>query len=422
MQETKIQIYGSKEKYYERSRLKTENSTISLENKAIITRYETYLASTGKTGELTRIDRSQKLRTICEWLEKLSLKTKINTNLASLTKQDAETLIAYINTLKGLSLHTKATYRKRLKQFYKWFEDEDMRFDNGQKEEAHKFYKYLKKVNSDAKITQADLETTITDEDCQKVLENGCKMPKEKAFISLLHESGCRASEFLNLRIGDLKFKENILEINVPDGKTGKRVIYATGRSIKPLLIYLEGHPFKDNKLSPLWISEGSRHNNQPLLHIGGQKLINRCFERAKVNKKHNWHWFRHSRATILAPKLTEIMICKYMGWSSGSQQIRRYAHLGNTQLESVFLDMHGLKNVEKEKEIQLKCVCGTLNNSKERYCYKCFRPLSVEVAIQEKDESIQLMTQETLKTMQFFMDMSKNPELMKKFEEFKNK
>ena len=437
-QTTKLQIYPGREKYFQRTKDRISQSSISQDNKRIIARYETYLASKGTTCELTRSDRNQKLKSICEWLARLAQEKPVESDLAKLDKQGAENLIAHINTLKTLSNDTKATYRKRLKQFYVWYEEEDPRLDNPDlKQETVKFYKYLKKVSANCKIVQADPKTIISDEDIQAVIKKGARMTKERAFLSLLHESGCRASEFLNLRIEDVILKDSYIELHVPDGKTGKRVIYAS-KSIPYLLAYLENHPLKDDKQSFLWICEDSKHKNQPLVHIGGQKLINRCFDRAglgdifdptskkkKYNpqfKQHNWHWFRHSRATILAPKMTEVMLCQYMGWH-GNQQIKRYVHLCKQQLESVFLEINGIKKAEDTSDKPIKCICGTLNNPHERYCYRCYKPLSVETAIQDNSQLIKemrLLTDEAMKTMQFFMEMAKNPELMKQFEEFK--
>ena len=56
------------------------------------------------------------------------------------------------------------------------------------------------------------------------------------------------------------------------------------------------------------------------------------------------------------------------------------------------------------------------MNNKNERYCFRCFKPLSVEIVVQDKE----LVNSEINKTIQFFMEVTKNPELMKKFEEFK--
>ncbi len=209
--------------------------------------------------------------------------------------------------------------------------------------------------------------------------------------------------------------KDNYAEIHVPDGKTGKRLVYAT-KSIPFLLRYLDVHSFKDNQNSYLWLSDARFNQNAPLLHSGGQKLIDRCFSRAGIVKKHNWHWFRHSRATILAPKLTEVMLCKYMGWTIGSRQVKTYVHLCNKQLEDVFLAMNGIKPKDEEEDKPVKCICGSLNNPKERYCFRCSKPLNVETVIQDKE----VVNSEINKTVQFMMEMAKNPEMMKKFEEFK--
>jgi hypothetical protein len=111
------------------------------------------------------------------------------------------------------------------------------------------------------------------------------------------------------------------------------------------------------------------------------------------------------------------------MGWILGSRQIKTYCHLCNDQLEDVFLTINGIENKTQESEKPVKCICGTLNNPKERYCYRCYKPLSVEVAIQDSTQEVQemkLLTSEAMKTMQFFMEMAKNPELMRRFEEFK--
>jgi len=416
----KLEIYPGREKYCQQSEEKLRKSDISQKNKELIEQYNLFNISTGKRGDLRRAKLVLELRKIAEWIKELGLK-----DLDELDKNDAVKLVAHINGRK-LKVRTKTDYRKVLKQFYAWFKEEDPRHyseDRIVQESLRRFYHFIEKeVSADFKVTQANPETIITDDDCQKVLEKGCYMPKELAFISLLHETGCRAGEFLNLKISDLKLRQNVLEIHVPDGKTGRRVIFAN-RAIPYVLRYLDSHPLKGNKNAYLWVSESSRHSKQPLLHIGGQRLIDRCFRRAGVNKKHNWHWFRHSRATILAPKMTEAILCKYMGWILGSRQVKTYCHLCNDQLEDVFLEINGIETKKQESEKPIKCICGTLNSPRERYCYKCYKPLSVEIAIQDSTQEVQemkLLTSEAIKTMQFFMEMAKDPEMMKKFEEFK--
>lgn len=56
------------------------------------------------------------------------------------------------------------------------------------------------------------------------------------------------------------------------------------------------------------------------------------------------------------------------------------------------------------------------MNDRSLRYCYKCRRPLSTEILIQDQE----LVNSEINNTVKFMMEMAKNPELMKAFEEFK--
>ena len=46
----------------------------------------------------------------------------------------------------------------------------------------------------------------------------------------------------------------------------------------------------------------------------------------------------------LLAPKITESLLCKYMGWRIGSNQVRVYVHLCTKELEDAILQMNGIK------------------------------------------------------------------------------
>ncbi len=421
--ERKLQIYPGRDRAYELELARLKKARIDPRNKELIAEFQDFLFAGSKAIRVAKL--SSQMRLICKWINTdLNLKKTLD----RVTDKDVMRLVAHISQLEGRSDVTKSDYRRVLKQFYRWFKKEDSRLiskDEIRKVEATRLYDYLEtEVPTGCRQRQVDSKTVLTDEDIVKVVEKGCKKPKDKAFISVLHETGVRAAEFLNLKIGDFVVKDGYAEINIPDGKTGKRIVYIHN-SLPYLLKYLDVHPFKDNPNSYIWISDAqdSRKVNQPLVHIGAKRLIDRCFARAGVTKRHNLHWFRHSRASILAPKMTESLLCKFMGWTIGSEQVKTYVHLCSKQMEDVFLAMNGLRPHAEQVEKPIKCLCGTLNNPQDRYCYKCYKPLSVEVAIQDSTDEVRnlkLVTSEAMKTMQFFMEMQKNPEMMKKFEEFK--
>lgn len=414
MKTTKLEIYPHRNKAYALELARLEKAKICTRHKQFIKDYHSYKFSKG-AGELTVAKRSSQLRRVCFWVE---TGLKISKRLDRFTKKDSQLLVAHINRMSERREATRKDYCRTLKEFFGFRKSEDTRIyskDEQERIEAMMLYDYWEKeVSATYKIEQADPNTIITEQDIDQVLELGCKTSREKAFISLLHETGCRAGEFLNLRVGDLVFQEHHLEIHVPDGKTGRRTIYAT-KSIPHLLRYLDCHPFKNSSQAFIWLSEARFNANEPILHKGAQKLIDRCFERAGVTKRHNWHWFRHSRASLLMPKLTETMLCKYMGWTLGSKQVKTYGHLSSQQLEDSYLAIHGIKKEESKSQVQA-CMCGTMNNINARYCSRCYRPTSVNVVMEDK----QLVDVEIRKTMNFFMEIAKNPEMLKKFEEFK--
>ena len=402
-------IYGKSAKdLYKKGVQRLENAKISGRNKELIVLFSEHLFAQN-CGE-TRVSKLMyQLR---------SLASVVDLDLDKLEKKDVQRLLAYINQRRDYAIATKADYRRIIKQFYRWYKGEDDRIYKGTREsriKVNKFYLFVEKIKKGEKLEPIDPSTILTDEDIQKVVEC-CRSLKDKALIKLLHETGMRAGELLNIKIKDVKIGEHTTNIIV-DGKTGMRNVPIT-TSVPHITKWLEIHPFREDFESYLWLGENPRNMNEPLMHRGTQKLIDRAFNKSKIDKKHNLHWFRHSRASLLAPHLTESLLCKYMGWTLGGKQVKRYVHLCNQQLEDAYLKMHGLKVEEEEKKKPKKCDCDAINEYNAKYCYKCGRPMSVEVAIQDNA----MKNKEIDKTMQVMMEIMQNPKLMKKFQEFKNK
>lgn len=435
----KESIYSSASRCYERESRNLEKSDISDRNKELIRQWQKFLLSSGcgnqRVGKLT--------------LQMRKFLTDSKQELDRVTKPEMESAVARINADESISSATQADYRRMIKQFYKWFKAEDPRLNNqdlvidditllkvangdtkelpelmlrkkqaeADKQEAVKLYDYIENhLRRAYKLQQIDASEVITDEDMMHIVEKGCSTYKEKAFISLLHETGARIGEFLNIRLCDINIKGDYFEINL-DGKTGKRTVFCYN-SLPYLVKYLDIHKNKDDNSSHLWLTDSPNRLGKNLKYIGACKLIKRCFEKAKVSKKHNLHWFRHSRATILANKITEPQLRKYMGWSKDSRMIKHYGHLSNKDIENVMLNLHGLKKENKNNMTPQRCICGTLNPYSEKYCFKCSRPLKMETLMQDK----KMVDTELSKTVRAMMDVFKNPDQLKAFEEYKRR
>lgn len=387
-----------------------DEAAISQKNKSILAKWFIYLLSKGSVSKARVAKLSYQLRYILLFVKK---------DIDKLDLSDVLSIVAHFNTKTSISDATKADYRRVIKQFFKWWKTEDNLLYTGNKAtrfRLQKFYDYIEKeLSTTYKVDRINPNNIISDSDINFVIEKGANSIKEKALLKFLHETGVRAGELLGMTVSDVKISKNLSKVTV-SGKTGLREIPIV-TSVPFLTQWLSIHPFRDCD-GFLWIGSSPRNLNAPLMHVGAAKLVKRCFEKAKLKKKCNLHWFRHSRASILAPKLTEIMLCQFMGWVLGSDQVKAYVHLNRQQLENIYLGYHGLESEKKKEKLTVKCGCGAINNTNARYCYTCGRPLSIDIALQDEET----LKKETNKTIQFLIELMKDPEMLKKFEEFKGK
>ena len=394
------------------NKLRNENeririSELSGRNKQLIMCFQNNLSAKG-SGPKRIAKLSYQIRKICIILGK---------NLDDTVKSDIELVVSNINQQDDISEATKCDYRRALKQFYRYFKDEDPRLHNEDRtvrNEANKLYRFVcEGLTSTYRQHQIDVSTTLFDEDIQKVVEC-CDNIRDMAFIKFLHETGLRTGEMLRLQRRHIVINKN-LGVAYVDGKTGKRAVQFS-KSMSYVVRWLEVHPNQDGD-AYVWVTLAHNLKHKPLGYRGAVKLVERCFKNAGVIKRHNLHWFRHSRATLNAPHWTEVVMCKYFGWVLGSKQVRTYCHISPKQIEDAFLKMNGLNKEDEEiKNQPVVCGCGTVNDSFSRYCFNCGNPLSVTFALQDQE----LKDTELAQTAKDMMDFFRNPENIKAFMEFK--
>ena len=404
--ESEVGIYSHKKDKLDRENSKLEASKLSKKNKKLIRNFQDNLSAKGSGQE--RISKlTYQLRKLLEFLKK---------DLDKLTKIDIEKAISNVNKNETYSEATKADYRRALKQFFRYFRYEDVRFDSDDKiirKTADKLYYFIENLSSTYKYNSIDPSTILTDDDIEKVIRH-CNNIRDKAFIKFLHETGLRAGEILGLKRKHIVIKKNIGEAYV-DGKTGKRTVQFT-KSMSYIVRWLDEHPSKDNETF-VWLNISNHKKHTRLRYRFASEFVKKCFKKAGVTKKHNLHWFRHSRATLNAPHWTETIMCKYFGWVIGSRQVRTYCHISPKQIEDAFLKMNGLSEEQEEKKsLPQLCGCGTTNDSFSRYCYRCGNPLTIQTAVQDQE----IVKTETGLAIKEMMEMFKDPEMMKTFMEFR--
>lgn len=262
------------------------------------------------------------------------------------------------------------SYYVTLKKFYKWL------LGNGKTyPECVEWIKFNSHPSHEIKP-----EALVTREEEIKLV-NGCRNSRDRALISLLYDSGCRISELLTMKIRDLKFDDYGCIISVT-GKTGFREVRIIGNSIYYLKEYLNDHPLKEPD-SWLFLMKA----NERMGYDEVRSMILKARRRSGITRRIYPHLFRHTRATILASKVTEAPLESQMGWVHGSRQTRTYIHLSMRDQDNAILKAYGVKVNEEDniaEEKPKKCPrCEHLNASTALYCTNCFMPFDEKLALE---------------------------------------
>lgn len=237
---------------------------------------------------------------------------------------------------------TKATYRSILKKFYKWLRGKDDEYPP-----EVKFIRTTIKRKDRHILSEKDL---ITSEEVQKAIDHAYN-PRDKAFISILAESGCRIGEIGSLAMRNVAIDGHGAILTVV-GKTGARRVRIV-QSVKQLKDWLNCHPYNDNPNAALWINIGTVNFREPTQYPALAKIIRDAFRHAGIHKRCNPHLFRHSRASVLANHLTEFQMNHYFGWTQGSNMPSTYVHLSGKDLDGAILKIGAPPSVYRGGEQQ---------------------------------------------------------------------
>jgi integrase/ribosomal protein L40E len=207
--------------------------------------------------------------------------------------------------------------------------------------------------------------------------------PRDRAFILVLYESGCRIGEILSLKIRNVQFDDYGAQLIV-NGKTGSRRVRILFSQAE-LASWMNIHPLRNDLDAPLWITLGTKSRNSFLTHNAAYEILKENAKRAGIKKRIYPHLFRHSRATHLANFLTEAQMKQYFGWVQNSSMAVTYVHLSGRDVDNALLKIQGIDMPEEKKEPKLKVItcirCDEKNSPSSKFCVKCGSPLNLETA-----------------------------------------
>ena len=311
----------------------------------------------------------------------LYIRRQIDKPFIDWKKEDIKALFVWMDN-KNYKASTHEKFRKILKIFYKVvFGKNEFHPDS--------VSWFSTQIGKEKKSQERDLDIAeYLEENEVPLLIDAAPTIQKKAFLACMYESGARPEEFLRLTNLDIKLDTNgaILFLR---GKTGERRVRIVSFA-KLLQQWLDIHPLKGKHEFPLWISQATNYNNQPLGLRGAQKIIEEAITSSGLQKHKRLYLLRHSRATHLCKHLTEAQLCVFFGWTIGTKVVRRYIHISGKDLDDTLLSIGKGNQIQKE-EYQLKTIkcnrCSEILSQTQRFCSRCglFCDLSEQYSLENK-------------------------------------
>ena len=264
---------------------------------------------------------------------------------------------AYINKLKVIrySENTIRTYTSAFSDFINYFSkkelfeisDEDIKnyllylvekrkistsFQN-QVINAIKFYyekvcggKRMPYITIDRPIKEKTLPNVLSEEEVKRII-NSVKNLKHKSILLTIYSSGLRISEAINLKIADIDSSRMVILIKGGKGKKDRSRLLS-----EKLLIILREY-FRQYK-PKVWLFEGQDGGQYSDRSI--QNVFRKACLDAKIMKKATVHTLRHSFATHLLERGTDLRYIQELLGHSSSKTTEIYTHITHKGMEQI--------------------------------------------------------------------------------------
>lgn len=247
-------------------------------------------------------------------------------NLVTNISSDALNKLIKLISTKEYSPNTKKRKVSVLRQFVKWYNFrentktvilEDVTIKSGQR------------LPETLSITQ--IEQLINFHDQETFISR-----RNKAIIDFMYSTGCRVSELCDVKIADIDFEEDYIQLT---GKGSKQRIVPIGSKLKiNLLSYLDLKLVKDISNNPfLFISR----TDNPLERTAIFRIIKSTALKTSTTLNIHPHTLRHSAATHMLEAGCDLRtLQEYLGHSSVSTT-QIYTKLTKEFLNEVFNESH---------------------------------------------------------------------------------
>ena len=278
----------------------------------------------------------------------------------------------FLENDKKVSNNTLQSYRRDLKQFERYLEENEKNYQEVTDEEIKTYIKYMQEIGkktstisrglasirsfyqyeTKCKITKNDptegvqspkiekrVPSVLTSKEVALLLDQpknvDLKGTRDKAMLEFAYATGMRVTEMISLNLDDVRLDESYV---VCKGKNKSRNIPLGSMSLKALKEYIdEARPYliKNEDEEALFVNV----NGTRLTRQGFWKIVKFYKEQAHINKEITPHILRHSFATHLLQNGADL---------KAIQTMLGHSDISSTQVYMQFQDS-GIKNEYKK-------------------------------------------------------------------------
>jgi site-specific recombinase XerD len=180
--------------------------------------------------------------------------------------------------------------------------------------------------NIDRPFMPKTLPTVLSEAEILRIVKSITNI-KHKSIILLIYSAGLRISELINLKISDIDSERMIISIKGAKGKKDRISLLS-----KKVLLILREY-FKQYKPKK-WFFEGQKGEEYSTKSI--QKIFKVACQKANIIKKVTVHTLRHSFATHLLERGTDLRYIQELLGHGSSKTTEIYTHITRKGMDKV--------------------------------------------------------------------------------------
>jgi integrase/recombinase XerD len=192
-------------------------------------------------------------------------------------------------------------------------------FENVRKEERKRYV-------FDRPLKENKLPVVFSEREVQ-VLFDACENLKHNTMLQLIYSAGLRRSELLALKLNDLDRSRNLILVRQGKGKKDRITLLS-----KKILVQID--KYIDAYQPMRWLFESAGHEQYSESSL--QKVFSQTLRKSGVPKEASLHTLRHSFATHLLERGTDIRYIQILLGHNSSRTTERYTHLTKKGFENI--------------------------------------------------------------------------------------